>query len=222
MGLFRGIARAVGATRYMTSAFVMFIIVLYEMLAATGYVPHPAVLMGDLPGVTLYMLFSLLAVFIVSLLWYLWVLLPGVPLSVQLEWWRVYQQSDPAGLRTFNLSLLLLAAAGVLFSQSLFDDEHTRDTLFWLAVLLVLPILFDFSPSRRPRRVVVPQDGRTMNDLALHLLKAQRQLATPAVVIAALYAYNAERFSRQAPHCRDNPDERLPDGMVLDVPPDFR
>jgi uncharacterized membrane protein len=163
----------------------------------------------------------LLTIGIAALLAALWLLSALVSASaVSTGWQRIYRQTDAAGVRGLNIFVLLVVAGGVVLSQALIEDAATREVALTLALVCAAPLIIDLVPGRRPRRLIAPQDGRTVREMAERLHRKQRIMASPEALGGALLLANDQHLKQQAPHCQRRPDETLPQGIALEIPPD--
>jgi hypothetical protein len=140
--------------------------------------------------------------------------------AISTGWQYIYRQTDAAGLRGLNVFVLLVVAGGMVLSQALIDDAATREVALTLALVCAAPLLVDMVPARRPRRLIAPQDGRTVHEMAERLHRKQRMSASPEALGGALLYANDQHLRQQAPHCQRQPDEPLPEGIALEIPPE--
>lgn len=210
--LVRGVIGALGATRYLVSIITASLFLLYEVVGLSGSIPRlpeVAVLL-DIPPVLFGIVLYLTVGLIVGVLWS-----QSRSIRAQIVWRPIYRQTDRSGLLLFDGLLLLILFGGVLLALGLFADQpEVRSFIVFLAVILGAPLLLDFVPTQRPRRIVVPGGGQTMREIATNLSPDPSRIDD---IIRLLEHYNELRATASAYH--ERPDERLPEGFVIEVPP---
>lgn len=190
--------------RYLISIFVLFVVLVYSILYLTEYVPF----YGELViGLNLSITFTLALLYVlcalgVILIWSL-ITRGGVrsPLAR-----IVYRQTDTTGLHWLNLFVVLLVVLGVFSLRQ--QTKMERSVVTFLAFLVLVPILFDYLPMRRPRRWLVPRHVQSRQQITQTLLQGNWGLR-----IADLDAYN------EFPVQSDPGNEQLPEGMFIEIPP---
>lgn len=199
------ILRGFSATRYLISLVTGIIILIYGVLWVTGLVPTDTLLANNLRmsiGLLLVLLYLIIAGIIISL-WYWFVERPadiGNMLFVK----PIYRQTDVSGLHGFNVILIVLIIFSLILSQNI--RQIDRPVTVFLALIVLIPLLLDLSPAQRPRRLIAPKHGTTLDEFRQALDQTDQ---------IDLVKYNAvtpdsEQILYMTP---------LPSGLFIEIPP---
>lgn len=218
------VLRGFSATRYLISLIIGVVVLIYAGLWMIGLVPTDTALANNLRisvGLLLALLYLLTAMTAVSL-WYLLVERPAELRNTVPEVARpVYRQTDVSGLRGFNVVLILLILSGLVLSRGI--EQIDRPVTVFLGVVALVPLLIDLIPAQRPRRLLVPKHGTTLNVLSQQLVSSEPGDLERLVEYnsATLRGYE-RRLSQNQPEHEHRPEigaTPLPPGLFVEVPP---
>jgi hypothetical protein len=210
---FHNLVASAMATRYLVSYAVLVIALGYGILTIFSYVPLYTKIGAPVP-VIFTGLYTGVFGLVVSI-WYLWVIRPNTFIAAPSVWHTIYTQTDRTGLLWLNL-LALATVIGVTFwLRTVFVNAYLTDAAIFFAIVIGAPLVIDLLPFRRPRRAVVPQNGQTLLEIASALAPDQTSRQD---LLGALYAYN--QLNVLLPSYTD-PNDYLPDGLVIWIPPEI-
>ncbi|HKP52041.1 MAG TPA: hypothetical protein VJ183_05255 [Chloroflexia bacterium] len=211
----RALVGAIGATRYLVTIILVLIVLFYALLTQLQVVPVYSELAARLgmATTTFFILLYLLVLATMTLVWYFWILRPVDSMRAQLSWRGVYRQTDRTGTGWLNVAVLIMLASGVYVALSSFSEPALRDGALFLGIVIAIPMLIDFLPAQRPRRIVTSANDHSLMTIASRLTTNQ---TTPANVLNSLVLYN--QIDPRDPYLA-GPD--LPDGMRIEIPPRF-
>jgi hypothetical protein len=215
VGLVRALVSASGATRYLITLIVTIIVLTYAVLTEANVVPMYTVLAQSLrlPVVTMFMLLYLGVLVLLTSVWYLWILRPTDSINAQISWRGVYRQTDRTGVVWLNVCMLVGLVIGAYVAFRVFPQTYMRDGAIFLATVIALPLLLDFLPAQRPRRVITTADDGSLQAIATRLRTDQVPEAT---ITTSLMIYNELDLTMP-----ELAGANLPEGMVIEVPPRF-
>lgn len=208
--------RGFSATRYLISLITGVVVLIYAGLWMIGLVPTDTALANNLRisvGLLLALLYLLTAMTVVPL-WYLLVERPaGLRNTVPETARPVYRQTDVAGLRGFNVVLIIVIISGLVLSRGI--EQIDRPVTVFLGLVALVPLLVDLIPSQRPRRLIVPTHGMTLAELSQTLGHAEQGAQV------RLVNYNATTLADYRRRMNEPVTEvtPLPSGMSIEIPP---
>lgn len=210
--------------RYPAALVTALAVMFYMLLSLRGYVPARVVISDSVGfSVTAVFVFFYFVVWVgLGIVWQVWIL--GKMNSPTTRWlWRsVSRQGDREGVVWFDVVLLVLIMVGLYFYYITFSNY--QDVATFLAFVAMLPVLIDFLPTVRPTRTVVRELTGVGDSPRGESLREVAHRVTPPHVsvqdtIRALVWYN--RLDVHVRECATNPEMPLPQGMVIEVPPEF-
>lgn len=205
----------IGATRYLISLLVVVLALGYALLTQLGIVPLYTLLAAwlGLAVPTLFIVFYLIVLVGVGIVWYLWVLHPADSMRAQLSWRGVYRHTDRTGVSWLDVVLLIGLVAGAYVASVVLRQDYMQHGAIFLAVVIGFPMLIDFVPAQRPRRIAVSATDRSMRSIVNGLASNR---TAPERVLNSLMIYN--QFDPADPVYTE---PELPEGMALEIPPRF-
>lgn len=209
------VIRGFSATRYTISLVAGMIVLAYGGLWVAGLVPSDTELASRL-GISIPLLLGLLYVLATTaliLLWYFTVEQSAELRPVPEVARRIYRQTDVHGLRWFNLLLIAIILIALFLLPEVERIDHPVSV--FLGIIALIPLVIDLLPFQRPRRLLVPKHGETLNDLAESL---GEQMGDE---IERLRTYNKGVLTDYEQRLKTalTPFTALPPGMFLEVPP---
>jgi hypothetical protein len=208
----RTLTGAIGATRFLVSLICVAIVGFYALLETAAIVPPFLSICAQLhvaPLLCLVLLYVAVAALLITA-WYLWVQRAETSVEDQRAWRPIYRQTDRVGLLGFDLLLITLLLASLVVVRRNLTHLYYPALLFLGACVLV-PLLLGLLPAQRPRRLSVPQHGRTMLQLAANLADADHPVDE---VAESLTLYNGLTSLVEE-------EAELPYGIIVEVPPRF-
>lgn len=222
----RFFVRATGGTRYAASLGTLVVVLIYAVMNRLDLWDNYADLAAawGLPRWLALTILALLTFLILGGLWN-WLVFSGAVDDDRLLQARpIYRMTDRQGLLSLNFSVMCLVLVIVSYAAERFAVRINTDVMVFLGLLVAGPLLLDYAPWTRPRRLVIGLGARSLLDVAQ--LCQRGSTSTTEVIARRLATYNelTARISQTVhPELFDGIDLRLdqplPTGLLLEIPP---
>lgn len=216
---FRIVLEAFLAIHHFIHFLVFIFTLIYSVLTVLTITPlyiNLSVSLGIPSWLLLIFIYLLVAIVIISLWW--WQVQRSGGRNVPRIWKWCYRQTDRTGT-LFLDAIVMFAAVSCMVSVILyFRNVYLIEPTIFLSILALFSTFLDVLPIQRPRRAVVPLHGNSLRDIANRL--AQAQQVAPEHYLGLLVNYNRlDRYYDPDNGPYKGPDETLPDGMIIEIPP---